>query len=147
MHELLLALALVAFSAEPQEIRREQAIIATVWPRASAPAREGQAAERTFYSSISPGEILGRIQFHDVWRDYRGQEVPAGIYTFRYAVQPILKDHAGTSRWRDFAIIGEQRDGHPWVMALVPPDEADFVMRLGDLRIGMVIDKSAESAF
>jgi hypothetical protein len=146
MRELLLAIALVAFSSEPQEIRSERGLVATVWARTSSPARTSELAERAYYSSISPGEILGRIRFHDAWRDYRGQEVPAGIYTLRYAVQPLLKDHAGTSRWRDFAIVGK-RDGHPWVMALVPPDEADFVMTLGDMRIGMLIEASAESAF
>src|SRR5688572_16022710 len=146
MRELLLALALVAFSSEPQEIRSERGLVATVWARTSSPARTSELTERAVYSSISTGEILGRIRFHDAWRDYRGQEVPAGIYTLRYAVQPLLKDHAGTSRWRDFAIVGE-RDGHPWVMALVPPDEAYFMMKLGDLRIGISIDASAESAF
>ena len=147
MGEVLLAIALVVFSSEPQEIKGERGLVATVWARASAPARDGETTDRTFYSSIRAGEILGRIQFPRPWRDYRGQEVPAGTYTFRYAVQPLLKDHAGTSRWRDFAIIGEREGLHPWVMALVPPDEADFVMTLGDMRIGILIDASADGAF
>jgi hypothetical protein len=147
MGELLLALALVAFSPDAQEIRRDGVSVGTVWARTSAPVQRGERTERAFFSSISRGEILARIRFHVAWRDARGQEVPPGTYTLRYAVQPVLKDHAGTSRWRDFAIIGDRRDGHPWVMALAPAGEADLVLVLGELRVGLLLNTVAESAF
>jgi hypothetical protein len=144
---LLLAIALVAFSSEPQEIRLDGVTVGAIRARTSAPAQNGERTERAFYSSIARDEILARIRFHVAWRDARGQEVPPGTYTLRYAVQPLLKDHAGTSRWRDFAIIGDRRDGHPWVMALAPPEEADLVLELGGLRVGILLSSVAESAF
>jgi hypothetical protein len=39
------------------------------------------------------------------WTDFKSQEVPAGSYTLRLAIQPDTKDHEGTAPHRDFCIL------------------------------------------
>jgi hypothetical protein len=119
-------------------------LFATVLPAAEAPRQEGAPEERALYSRITRGEILGTITFAEPWQDYRGQSVPAGTYELQYAVQPLLKDHAGTSKWRDFAILPGST-GHPYVLALVPPEEATLVLDYGELKIGLLLDGTGDT--
>jgi hypothetical protein len=120
-------------------------LFATVLPAADAPRQEGAQEERALYSRITRGAILGTITFTEPWQDYRGQTVPAGTYELHYAVQPLLKDHAGTSQWRDFAILPGSA-GHPYVMALVPPEEATVILYYGDLKIGLLLEGTADTS-
>jgi hypothetical protein len=97
------------------------------------------------FAAIGPGSLAGVLVLERPWRDYRDLEVPAGVYTLRYAVRPILKDHAGVSPYRDFLLLvpaalddGRERDAdawrsasrgltsptHPAVLALVPTPPA-----------------------
>jgi hypothetical protein len=91
---------------------------------------------------LAPGELVGAIVLQRPWRDYKGQEIGPGAYTLRYALQPPLKDHAGTSTYRDFLLLLRADDdqdpapvdaseliarsrrasgsGHPAVMAIAP---------------------------
>jgi hypothetical protein len=121
-------------------------LIATISPCAEAPRQDGESEERALYSRITRGEILGLVTFAEPWQDYRGQTVPPGTYELQYAVQPLLKDHAGTSKYRDFAILpGSPR--HPYVMALVPPAEADFTLEYGELKIGLLLEGTGDLGF
>jgi hypothetical protein len=123
--------------------------VAVVTPPETAPAMNGEREDRTLYSQVSRGAALGTIEFKKKWQDYRGEPIEPGVYVLEYGVQPILKDHAGTSTWRDFALLRgqESESGHPKVFALVPSEEADLVLDLGDLEVGIALRAQAESAF
>ena len=140
MRELVLAVALV-LAGHSIQVQRDGAVLAHIWATCEPVATDGEREDRTNFSSIRRGEILGTIKLVTEWRDYRGQRVPPGTYEMRYAVQPLLKDHAGTTRWRDFAIlIGTNPSRHPFVMALVPADEGDVALQIGSMKIGLVIE-------
>ena len=148
MRELLFAFAIIVTSSGVV-VERDGVRIAVITPRQSALSRDGMKEERASYSQITRGEFLGTIRIHKSFRDYRGNEIPPGAYSLRYAVQPVMKDHAGTSKWRDFAIVEPDppRDGHPWVLALVPPQETATVVSIGGQRFGFAFDEVVASAF
>ena len=140
MRELLVAAALI-IGAQSAQVERDGAPLAHIWATCEPVATDGQREHRANFSSIRRNELLGTIRFVTEWRDYRGQSVPAGTYELRYAVQPLLKDHAGTTRWRDFAILtGANASPHPYVMALVPPDEGDVALQIGSMKIGLIVE-------
>ena len=54
---------------------------------------------------LRTGVRLGEFVVPATWSDFRGQEIVAGRYELRYALQPRLKDHVGLDRIRDFALL------------------------------------------
>jgi hypothetical protein len=51
------------------------------------------------------GTLIGVVRFKNRGNDFRGQEIPAGVYTVRYALQPVDGNHVGTSDTRDFLVL------------------------------------------
>jgi hypothetical protein len=100
-----------ALAATGLRIERGQSKLATFWPRrdlplaASTPDGSPVLAERVGFSQVPPATLLAVVRFDRPWLDYRDREMPAGIYTMRYAVQPAIKEHRGVSKYRDFAIL------------------------------------------
>lgn len=110
------------------------------WMRKEIPRGDKKAAPT--YRSVTPGSLVGAVRFARPWTDFRTQEIAAGVYTLRLAVQPESKDHEGTAPFRDFCILvpaaadpkvdalplkaliamsGKATGGtHPVVMLLVP---------------------------
>lgn len=67
---------------------------------------------------FSVGEFIGVIRYHKKGGDFRDQEVPAGLYTLRFALQPEDGNHVGTSETRDFMLLlPVAEDTDPAVMA------------------------------
>lgn len=62
------------------------------------------------YRELPEGTILGVIQFESAFVDFRKQEIPAGVYTLRLAVQPDTGDHTGTAPHQDFAVLSPVAD-------------------------------------
>jgi hypothetical protein len=54
---------------------------------------------------IQPGSLVGVIQIATTALDLRQQEIPAGTYTLRYAVQPTFEAHRDTHDTRDFLLL------------------------------------------
>jgi hypothetical protein len=94
-------------------------------------------SDRVNFCSIGVGSAVGVVRFLAPWRDYRGREVPPGTYRLRYAIQPRLKDHIGTTVFRDFLLIEPRpgAHGHPFVMAMVPAGSTSGPPRLAESTI------------
>ena len=131
---LLLALPAGAFAAEPklaakvekvappealaEPVRKlldEQALVVrdgeaelmTVWFRTAIPAKATaeQIANGLSYREIVEGTLVGAIRFPEKFTDFRKQEIPAGVYTLRFAVQPDIGDHTGVSPHPEFCLM------------------------------------------
>src|SRR5438270_851963 len=75
-----------------------------VWFRAQVLA--GKNAEQgALYDKLTESTMLGVIQFAKDSRDYKGERIPAGIYTLRYEIQPNDGNHLGTAPTRDFLLV------------------------------------------
>jgi hypothetical protein len=51
------------------------------------------------------GTLMGAARYKNRGGDFRNQEIPAGVYTIRYAQQPEDGNHIGTSDTRDFLLL------------------------------------------
>jgi hypothetical protein len=54
---------------------------------------------------FTPGQLIGAIRFSRRGSDFRDQRINKGLYTLRYAQQPVDGAHLGTSLTRDFALL------------------------------------------
>jgi hypothetical protein len=54
---------------------------------------------------LEPGSLVGAMRLPFKGSDFRGQEIPAGTYTLRYANQPEDGNHVGTFETRDFLLL------------------------------------------
>ncbi len=104
--------------AEPvRKLLDEQALVVrdgdtdvmTVWFRTEIPAKatEEQVKNGLTYREIPEGTLVGAIQFPTKFTDFRKQEIPAGVYTLRFAVQPDIGDHTGTSPNPEFCLMSQ----------------------------------------
>lgn len=124
------------------------ATVGELWLRNSIPTsgNSGGAAD-VIYGELSPGAFVGVLHFPNPGSDFRGQKIPAGYYTLRYAQIPTDGNHLGVSTYRDFllmcpasadtqldqvlnfdAMVNLSRKasgtGHPAVLSLDPPTDA-----------------------
>lgn len=121
-------------------VMKGKEIVAEFWFCEGTRGR-AEGTTRANFAGLGDGSIVGIVRLRKVWRDYRDREVPAGAYLLRYRIQPILKDHAGTSTWRDFFLLEPSKaDQHPFVMALVPPEESAVRATVAGVRVGIVIE-------
>jgi len=54
---------------------------------------------------FTPGQLIGVVRYSRKGSDFRDQDISQGIYTLRYAQQPVNGDHVGTSPTRDFLLL------------------------------------------
>lgn len=98
------------------------------------------------FGKIPQGTLMAVVKFDAQAADYRTQPIKPGVYTLRFALQPVNGDHQGVSPYRDFLLAVPAADdtstaavvpdalynlskrasgtGHPSVWSLVPADEA-----------------------
>ena len=135
----------------------------TVWFRDVLPleASAEVLANGAGYRELPAGTLVGAVKFHRPFTDYRKQRLPSGVYTLRFAVQPEVGDHAGTSPHPEFLLLSPAADDdspatvepgellkrsrkatggdHPAVMLLVPAkgagEGAKVEERAGGLRV------------
>jgi hypothetical protein len=77
-----------------------------VWLRKAVPAR-AKAAQTlgVAYGQFEEGTLFGAVRFLLEERDYRKQLVKPGVYTLRYALNPVDGNHMGVSAIRDFILL------------------------------------------
>jgi hypothetical protein len=54
---------------------------------------------------FQPGQLVGVVRFARKSSDFRDQDIGLGVYTLRYAQQPVDGAHVGTSPTRDFLLL------------------------------------------
>jgi hypothetical protein len=93
-------------------VRRGDAVVMRVWFRAEVPvkATDEQVKNGLTYREIPEGTLVGAVEFPETFTDYRKQELPAGAYTLRFAVQPDVGDHTGTSPHPEFCVLCRAAD-------------------------------------
>jgi len=69
-------------------------------PLQSKPASIGKALD-----ALKQSALLGAVAVARDGRDYRDDELHAGIYTMRFALQPQDGNHLGTSEFNYFAVL------------------------------------------
>ncbi len=100
--------------------------VVTVWlvPKFPVRATAEQAKNGLTAREIPPGTLVGAARFPAAFTDYRKQDVPAGVYTLRTAIQPETGDHAGTAPHGEFLLLTPAGDD-----VVVDPVEADDLVK------------------
>lgn len=88
-------------------VRAGDAVVMRVWFRDPIPVRAtpDQLKNGITYREIPEGALVGAIEFPKAFTDFRKQELAAGVYTLRFAVQPDIGDHTGTAPHPDFCLL------------------------------------------
>ena len=76
-----------------------------LWLRKSVPSQAKKDAEGVAYPQLAESTLVGVVHFPLAASDFRGQQVPAGFYTLRYALMPDDGNHLGVSPNRDFLLL------------------------------------------
>ena len=76
-----------------------------LWVRKSVPAQEKKDVESVAYPQLAESVLVGVVHFPQSAADIRGQKVPAGFYTLRYALMPNDGNHLGAAPNRDFLLL------------------------------------------
>jgi len=83
-----------------------QGPLCEIWFRAAVPARA--TAEQKLgvaYGQFEEGTLFGAVRFLRENRDFRKQLVKPGVFTLRYALNPVDGNHMGVSPIRDFLLL------------------------------------------
>ena len=125
----------------------EKRVVCEIWPAKTWMTKPDFKPSDTVFEPLAPGSLVGVLRFTRKGADFRGQEIPAGVYTLRYANQPVDGNHVGTFATRDFLLmlpasadqsakpIAEMdlfkvsaqsaESNHPAIMPLVKPEDGD----------------------
>jgi hypothetical protein len=76
-----------------------------IWLAKELAARPGFEPTLSILYPLEPGSLVGAMRLPFKGSDFRGQEIPAGTYTLRYANQPEDGNHVGTFETRDFLLM------------------------------------------
>lgn len=79
--------------------------VVDLWPAKQWPAKAGFEPSSTVLYPFEVGTFVGVVRFKNRGSDFRGFEIPAGVYTVRYAQQPVDGNHVGTSDTQDFLLL------------------------------------------
>ncbi len=79
-------------------------VLAEVWPAKDVTAGKNPS-DAALYGTLTPGTFAGVLSFPNGGQDYRGQKIPAGVYTMRYELLPSDGNHMGVAPNPDFFLL------------------------------------------
>jgi hypothetical protein len=78
--------------------------LVSVW-LASSVKTQKKDVEGANYPQLDSSAFIGVIAFESDGKDFRGQSIPSGTYTLRYALLPNDGNHMGVAPNRDFLLL------------------------------------------
>jgi hypothetical protein len=109
----------IASQLAPTGVRvtRDSADYCDIWLCQSPAAVSGFQPTPEIAFPFTPGQLIGAVRFARRGSDFREQDIRSGVYTLRYAQQPVDGAHVGSSATRDFALlISAAQDKNPAVL-------------------------------
>lgn len=86
-------------------VKRGTATLCDIWLcKEWAVAADFKPTTEVLYP-FQPGQLIGVVKFARKGSDFRDQDIGAGLYTLRYAHQPVDGNHVGTSATKDFLLL------------------------------------------
>ena len=81
-------------------------VLCDLWLAKAADARPGFKPSSSVKYPFVRGALVGALRFpEEGGHDFREQVIPGGMYTLRYAQQPVDGNHLGTSEFQDFLAL------------------------------------------
>lgn len=91
-------------------IRGTKSTLCEIWPCKQWDVKPGFHATPALLYPFHPGQLVGVIRYRRRGSDFRDQDMARGLYTLRYALQPVDGNHEGTSPTRDFLLMVKAED-------------------------------------
>ena len=79
-------------------------LLAEIWPAKAVPTEKKESSS-ALYPDFVVGGFYGVISFPNGTTDLRGQHIPSGTYTLRYALLPGDGNHMGVAPNPDFFLL------------------------------------------
>lgn len=98
------AIAATLNAAGFKVLRGESRTVCEVWLCKEVATAAGDKPQAVNYPFV-PGSLMGVVRFPKKGSDFRDQDIAEGVYTLRYAQQPVDGAHVGTSLTRDFGLL------------------------------------------
>ena len=76
-----------------------------IWLAKEVPLQSKPASAAKALDAVKPASVLGVAAVPAARRDYRDDEVAAGTYTMRFALQPQDGNHSGSSEFAYFGVL------------------------------------------
>lgn len=76
-----------------------------LWFRSEVPLKSKPASADKALDAIPEISLLGAVSVGSGRRDYKDNEIAAGVYTMRFGLQPQDGDHLGTAEFNYFAVL------------------------------------------
>lgn len=57
------------------------------------------------WAGVPEGTLVGAVRVSEPYPDIRGRRIKPGVYTLRFALQPMNGDHLGVSPFREFLLV------------------------------------------
>ncbi len=83
----------------------DKRVVCEIWLAKQWSTKPDFQPDASVQYGIEPGSLIGALRFPRKGADFRGQDIPAGMYTLRYANQPVDGNHVGTFATRDFLLL------------------------------------------
>lgn len=100
-----------------QVIRGESRVVCEIWLCKEWPVKDAKANEGLLYP-FQLGQVMGVARYPRKGSDFRDQDIPSGLYTLRYGLQPVDGAHVGTNPTRDFLLLTPaEKDTSPDMIA------------------------------
>ncbi len=79
--------------------------VCELWLRKNVPVQTKKDSQDVIYTQLAESTFVGVLRFPKTGSDFRGQAIPAGYYTLRYALIPNDGNHLGVAPNRDFLLL------------------------------------------
>jgi hypothetical protein len=79
--------------------------VCELWLRKNVPAQPKKDSQDVIYTQLAESTLVGVLHFPKAGSDFRGEAIPAGFYTLRYALLPDDGNHLGVAPNRDFLLL------------------------------------------
>ncbi len=86
-------------------IGKDGKVLCEIWIRKAAQTGAPTTETDVTFKTLTFGSVVGAISFPGKGEDRRGQPLKAGVYTLRFALQPVNGDHQGVAPQRDFLAL------------------------------------------
>ncbi|MGA2647320.1 MAG: hypothetical protein ABSF15_21650 [Candidatus Sulfotelmatobacter sp.] len=79
--------------------------ICELWLRKGVPSQTAKDIQSVAYAELAESTLVGVLHLLQAATDYRGDGIPVGFYTLRYALLPNDGNHLGAAPNRDFVLL------------------------------------------
>ena len=86
-------------------VRGEDTTLCHVWFVKKFNAKSDFTPSASVLYPFQSGDLMGVVQYARKAGDFRAQDIDKGVYTLRYAQQPVDGNHLGTSDTLDFLLL------------------------------------------